>query len=160
MSDLIQSQEDTRPAVADGVLLRRSRPLLPMRCVMALLDIPEMKVEALIETGRLLWAWNVSLGASRRCLRVWYVSVIAYLQGTGQPTASEREILNSLFPHAALTLTAPEVERLLSVGNDHVRALIKRRALQCLNHPSPGPTGVAKISRASVWEFLKGRRVC
>lgn len=139
------------------------RPLLPMETAMVSLDLDEDAILGLIEQGKLLWAFNVaSPGARKRQPRIWARSLVHYVLRFPQPAApeySEASVIRSLLPHEKLVLTCPELRRLFCVSQGHIANLIRLRALEGLNDPHQGPSGVARVSRASVVDFLSKRRM-
>ena len=80
---------------------QRSKPLLPLRGVCSLIDGNEDQVLALIEEGKLAWAWNVALDPKRgRCreLRILPRCVADYLRGQTCPL-EWANVLRVLLPH-------------------------------------------------------------
>ena|SRR5579862_1274452 len=149
-----------RSATANLTAFCSNRPLVHVQTAMAALDKSEDQVLAMIESGKLLWAWNIaSKSAARRELRIWRASVLASLNDAPQPDSTEEEVLASLFPHPAPILTTPQVQRMLSASQCHVYRLIESGALQALNKAHGGRLGYVRVTRASVCDFLKLRRV-
>ena len=143
----------------DAIQLRSSRPMLPMGFVKLLLDCTEDKVLAMVECGELAWAWDIRHPkANRREVRVWYLSVICRSEGIAQPSATEDEVVFSLFPHDERELRAPEVQRMFCASQCHVQHLIDSGALRGTKG-KPGCAGAALVNRGSVLDFLKKRQI-
>src|ERR1035437_3554354 len=80
---------------------QRSKPLMPVRGVMSLVERNEDQVLALIEDGSLAWAFDVALDPKRghsKELRILPRCVADYLRG--QTCSLEwAEVLRMLLPH-------------------------------------------------------------
>ena len=139
---------------------QRSKPLLPIRGVVSLIDRNEDAVLALIEQGQIAWAWDVSLDGKRarsKELRVLPAAVANYM--TGRPCTLEwADVLGMLIPADARTLATPEVSRLLNASHTHVFALGGRKLLRHCSSWRTGPGGAARFSTESVVNFLRNRR--
>ena len=138
---------------------QRSKPLLPVRGVVSILDRNEDQVLALIEDGSLAWAWDVALNprsSHSRELRVLPAAVAAYLRGDAG-SFDWPDVFSLLVPNTP-TVLAREVSRVLNVSSTHVYALIRGRRLASCSAPKTGPLGSARIPTDSFAEFLKNRR--
>src|ERR1035437_4050283 len=94
---------------------QRSKPLMPVRGVMSLVERNEDQVLALIEDGSLAWAWDVALDPKRgRCreLRVLPGCVADYLRG--QTCSLEwADVLSLLLPHDESVILSRDITRVL-----------------------------------------------
>lgn len=117
----------------------------------------------LIESGLLSHAWDIrGPGAKRRSeIRVWRTSLVRFVNGIGPGPDSETEdvVLDSLFSHSRPELRSTELQRLLAASQNHIATLIESKCLTGLNPPSPGPNGYVRVTRSSVVEFLRARRI-
>ncbi|MHC1762793.1 MAG: hypothetical protein AB9869_00595 [Verrucomicrobiia bacterium] len=142
-----------------SVQLRSSRPMIPMELAMIILDCDEDQVLALVESGDLVFAWDIRTPRTRkREVRIWYLSLICQAEGIPQPLPEEKDVLFSLFPHDEPELRSPEVQRMLSISQGHVTRLIRSRAIRGTKG-RPGPSGVAIVNRASLMDWLHQRRI-
>jgi len=154
-----------RPVNQQPFVLQLSsrRPLVPLSVCMVLLDCSEDEVLQLVEAGDLRFAWDLrSRDATRRDISVWRSSVSEYVtSGPGQVRHSfiEAEVLESLFPHSRAEVKSTELQRMFSCSSTHIMELIRAGELDGLNEPGHGPDGFVRVTRASVVEFLKRRRV-
>ena len=92
----------------------------PLRGVMALVDKDENKVLELVETGALVWAWDVASvqkDGRKRELRVLPAALADYLKGV--PCELEWPDVFSLLTPDGPTITASEIARVLNVSSDH-----------------------------------------
>ena len=138
---------------------QRSKPLLPVRGVVSLVDRNEAQVLAMIEEGSLLWAFDVALDPkSGHCreLRVLPAAVAAYLRG--EACSFDWPDVFSLLVTDSPTVLAREVSHVLNVSSTHVYNLIGRKALVSCSRQKTGPFGSARIPTDSFAQFLKNRR--
>src|ERR1039457_5818270 len=95
---------------------QRSKPILPVRGVMSLVDKNEDQVLRLIEDGSLVWAFDVALDPKRgrrRELRVLPAAVADYLRG--QSCGLEwADVLRLLLPHDEPVILSREITRILN----------------------------------------------
>ena len=139
---------------------QRSKPLLPVRGVMSLVDLNEDQVVALIEDGQLAWAFDVALDPKRgrnRELRVMPAAVSAYLRG--QTCELEwAEVLRLLLPHDEPVILSKDIYRVLNVGSTHLYALARRKLIVPCSTWRRGPGGGGRFTTRSFVDFLTSRR--
>ena len=138
----------------------RGRPLLPIQGVMSLVAMTQDQALALIDEGKLLWAWDLGLQhkrARRRLLRVLPACVADFLVSR-ECLLEFQDVLSQLLPPTGAAVTVASVSMLLNVTNDFVYALASRGELKLLTRCRKGPGGSARISVPSFIEFLKQRR--
>jgi hypothetical protein len=177
------------------------RPLVPMRAVTMFLNLSPREVLALIEEGKLRWAFDIrTTNATRREIRVLRQSLFEFT-GLYSPQAAPRneteeflKIINLILPAGVIVpppvastppacprsffikmrlpsasfqkLTFPrepvlrgtEIARCFSCNNQHVHNLLGEKTLQSLNLRG-GPKASPLVTRASIIEFLKQRRM-
>jgi hypothetical protein len=149
------------PAMATPAMAprQRSKPLLPLRGVMALVDRNENRVWKLIETGEIAWAFDCALtqrDGRKRELRVLPAAVADYLKG--RPCELEwPEVFAVLLPDGP-TVVASEIARILNVSSDHVYHLIERKQIEARPIRRRGPGGSAPVPTTSFIKFLQKRR--
>lgn len=150
------------PAAAPAAAPRqRSKPLLPLRGVSALLDQGKGQVLELIEDGSLLWCWNVTLSPKdgrKRELRILPAAVADYL--SGRPCALEwPDVLRLLLPHEDPVILATDISRVLNISGTHLYNLARRKVLVPCSTWRPGPGGYARFPVKTFVDFLRARRV-
>src|ERR1039458_4670366 len=114
--------------VSPPATMQRSKPLLPVRGVMSLVDKNEVQVLSLIEDGKLAWEFDVSLLGPKRGrskeLRVRRAAVADYLRG--QACSLEwPEVLRLLLPHDEPMLLSRDITRILNVSGTHSGTFIQ-----------------------------------
>lgn len=126
---------------------------------MVLLDRDQDTVLEMIEDGHLAWAWDIrSPDAERREIRIWRSSLIAQLALVKQPDPGESFVLASILPHRT-EIRTPELQRIFMASQWLIQNLINLGAIKGLNSSSLGPNGFVRVSRESVINFLRNRRV-
>jgi hypothetical protein len=140
---------------------QRSKPLLPVRGVMSLIDRDEDQVLRLIEEGELAFAFDVASDPERgrnRELRILPACVADYLRG--QTSALEwADVLRLLLPHDEPILLGTEITRILNVCPTHTYALARRKLITPCSSWRRGRGGCGRFTAASFTKFLKARRV-
>jgi hypothetical protein len=141
-----------------AIQLPVSRPLIPLRAAMVLLDRGEDEVLALIDTGELSWAWDISSqDAERREVRIWRDSVLQFLSRSEEGnqrwtrmdlpapppsrqagTDEEERVLLAILPHSA-EVRSTTLQRLFTASQGHIQNLINAGLLTGLNDPRTGP---------------------
>ena len=158
-----------------------------MSAVMLYLDLKPRAVLALIESGKLRWAFDIrSESASARTVRVLRESLFEYtrLRPREKFYASEElefaELVKGVLPErqekktgAALRTSSPfakgrvptepalrgtEVARCFSCSASHINRLAREKTLRALNCPRRAKAPLL-ISRSSVIDFLRRRRI-
>jgi hypothetical protein len=139
---------------------QRSKPLLPVRGVMSLLDKNEDEVLRLIEDGQLAWAFDVALDPKRgrnRELRILPAAVSAYLRG--QTCELElADVLWMVLPHDEPVILSRDITRILNVCGTHTYALVRRKLIVPCSTWRRGRGGCGRFTTKSFIEFLKARR--
>jgi hypothetical protein len=150
--------------------------MVDMRTALALVGCNrDTDVFALIEDGRLRWAWDIALGESRRVVRILGYCISEFLSGEPAPAGTDAEefasMMQLLFPKQAamparagvvVTVRACEVARVFNCHEDHPYRLAQAGLLRLIpgRECHPGPDGSAWIDFNSVAKFLTDRRLC
>jgi hypothetical protein len=140
---------------------QRSKPLLPVRGVMSLVDKSEDQVLRLIEDGQLAWAFDVALDPKRgrnRELRILPAAVSAYLRGQ-TCSLDWSDVLPLLLPHDGPVILSKDITRILNVCGTHTYALARRKLIIPCSTWRRGRGGCGRFTSKSFIEFLKARRV-
>jgi len=149
------------PQWLPGQPQRRSKPLLPIRGVMSLVDKSEGWVLRRIEDGTLAWAWNVALDPKRgrnRELRILPACVGDYLRG--KPCSLEwADVLQLLLPNEGPEVLSTEITRILNVSGAHTYHLAHRKLIVACSTWHRGRGGCARFRAKSFIQFLRDRRV-
>lgn len=148
------------------------RPLLTVATASEALDRSSYEVIEWIESGKIRFAWNLSLRCfNKRTVRILAQSLAEAQRGQTAPRISEAEewgaVCQQIFPFisasngAVTTILAATLARRFNVKSQHVLALCRERTLRFAagTRCRRGPTGSPRIEFASVVEFLKQRRM-
>ena len=140
---------------------QRSKPLLPVRGVMSLIDRDEDQVLSMIEDGKLAWAWDVALDPKRgraRELRILPAAVACYLRG--QACSLEwADVLTLLLPHDGPDILSRDITRILNVSGTHTYHLARRKLIAPRSTWRRGHGECGRFAAKSFVEFLHARRV-
>lgn len=164
------------PAIPDlrdhfGATVRFHHPLLDLNAVKSALNLETYQATALIEEGKLRWAWNFSTSKRRREIRVLAHSVIAYQKRAELPKLNEDEEFNAVcdlvIPGSLIRVgivgsyRACMLARRLAVNVQTVNTLIRRGELKLLKMPHEvcGPNASPEIEATSIAAMLKRRRI-
>jgi hypothetical protein len=126
---------------------------------MSLIDRTKDQVFALIDEGKLRWAWDISLERERtrrRLLRVLPVCVDEFLDGRECQLEFE-DVAALLLPQSDRPLLAVDVYRALNVSETFLYMFIRRKELEAVSGWGQGRCGSAQVSRESVVRFLRRR---
>jgi hypothetical protein len=157
------------------------RPLMPLQAVMWRLDLDEPEVITLIDSGELLWAFDVRTPrAERPSVRVLTQSVEKYLAGfgggklpvsgnlnllgenfaAGDEEAEWLEVAAQILPDKQAIVTC-EIARALNCGRQMAHDLVNANQFRLMPGSviRRGPGGSPKIETASVAEWLRKRRM-
>ena|ERR1035437_6704982 len=140
---------------------QRSKPLLPVRGVVSIIDKSEDQVLALIEEGKLAWAWDVALAirrGHRREIRVLPATIADFLRGH-TCSLEWADVLRLLLPHDEPVILSSDIIRVLNISSTHLYALARRKQLAPCSTWRSGPRGGAQFPTKNFVGFLKARRV-
>ncbi len=145
-------------------LLRR--PMWHSCTVEECLDISRAKLNALIESGELAWAWNLGTGRARREIRILAHCVVEKQVGNLPTIGATRnlklpEVVNLILPKTRETLRCVELQRIFHSGPDLIHDLHAAGELKRLSEklPAKGPNSSPRFTRASLVKLLESRRV-
>jgi hypothetical protein len=172
----VRPQRATRPVAPEPPVPRpfdfgftASRPLVPLPAVLMFLNKRSPQVLALIEEGKLRWAFDIrTAGAATREIRVLRQSLFEYTRlcvpDENLDESDEREfagVVDLILPADkpdGLALRGTEVARCFSCTPQHVLNLVREKSLRAVDAPRKAHVS-PPIVRASVVEFLKKRRM-
>jgi hypothetical protein len=138
---------------------QRSKPLLPVRGVMSLIDVDEDQVLRMVEEGELDWAWDVSSDPKRahsKELRILPACVAAHLRGESR-SLEWADVLRLLVPEGPVILSK-NISRILNVSSTHLYNLARRKQIVPCSSWRSGPDGCARFPVKSLVQFLQTRR--
>ena len=154
----VVAQPAPQPALVER---QRSKPLLPVRGVMSLVDKNEDQVLRLIDDGQLAWAFDVALDPKRGRnleLRILPAAVSAYLRG--QTCELEwADVLRLLLPHDEPVIFSTDITRILNVCGSHTYHLASRKLITSCSTHRRWRGGRGHFTTKSFINFLKERRV-
>ena len=137
---------------------RRGKPLLPVRGVCSLVDLDENRTLALIEEGKIAWAWNFATERARaKELRVLPAAVADYMRGQAC-SLKWPDVLALVVPHGGTEFTSTEITRALNVSGEHFYNLVRAKVLAPCSGWCRGPRGHARVLRKTLVSFLESRR--
>ena len=148
------------------------RPLVNLWTAVAALDRSQNEVIALIEDGKLRYAWNIASRASgHREIRILTQSLVEFQSSQRLPPVPPDEefqrVVKLIFPAVsykngvAASVCATTITKRFSAGSQHVLALADEGSLRFVKDAvrRRGPNGSPAIEFASVVQFLKQRRM-
>lgn len=145
-------------------LLRR--PLWHPCTVEECLDISRIKLNALIESGELPWAWNLGNGPARKEIRILAHCVVEKVVGPLAQIGSTRnlklpEVIGLILPQRRESLRCIELQRLFHVSPDLVHFLHSAGEIDRVKEklPTTGPNASPRFTRASLAKMLERRRI-
>jgi len=134
-------------------------PMIPIRGAASLLSCDAGKVMQMVESGQLLYAWDLSLDPARaksKEIRVLFDCVSDVKMGVGREFTWQ-DVKNRLLPEDKEHLAASEIIWILNVSHPHVYNLIKRGELQATRKWKRGRDNGARIRTDSFNRFLMRR---
>lgn len=136
------------------------RPMVPIEAAIVLLNRDYDSIVGMVDAGELPWAWDIrSEGAKRREIRVWRDNLLDVMSGATSLTGDEGVVLDSLIGHKRDEVRSPELQRIFSCSHNHIFELLDDKLITATKAQTLGVNGFARISRVSVFDFLRARRV-
>ncbi len=133
--------------------------LVSVETCRAMLGQSEDVIVALVEEGKLRFAFNLAVNSrSRRLLRVLSLSLLDQAGGTDTQPAALEAAIRYILPGSSPELHASWLARKLNVSPTHVYRMIDTRCIQDASPRTRKVTGDRSTTRASVVQFLKDRR--
>jgi hypothetical protein len=139
-----------------------SRPLWSARSAAAFLDLKYSQVMAKIQSGELLWAFNIGLGRHAE-VRIFSACVVELKLGEIAKIGPTRKlylkrVIDLILPQRDVRST--ELKRLLSIEQQHVYRLAEKYFVVTRKpKQADGPHSFTVFSRASIAKFLAARRI-
>lgn len=143
--------------------------MLCLKTVQALLDRDEDSVLSLIEMGLIRWAFDLAApGADRRMLYVYRGSLLDYGHGRHLQADYYRldeqkiwpEVFKEILGGSDAHLSIRRLANRFTCSSTHLYRLVEAGCLQPLSPQwRRGPLGGALITRASIEQFLRARRL-
>ena len=134
--------------------LFRSRPLIPLKACMVVLDLNEDQVLAQIEDGTLEYAWNIArASANRREVRVWRGSLLK------EPPQPEEAVYRSLFHPRRIS--SVELARTWTCSGSHIKGLVADGLITGPRDSTArsGTNSMHRFEPEVLCRFLKARRI-
>lgn len=166
----------TMPTSSSLPQLSFALPVVNLWTAVAATGARQDEVLAMIQDGRLLYAWDIgSRSSGKQLVRILARSIADFQQGRTASLASRmragaeefNQVLKELFPavsykpHGPATIRAATFTRRLCASHDHVLGLCREGSLRFAKGTkcTTGPHGSPEIEFASVVEFLRQRRI-
>ena len=135
-----------------------ARPLIKLSSCVDFFDRDYDTLIIDVENQQLRFAWDIAApGATRREVRVWRGSAMAFCQNQPVPKISEEEVYKLILPNRDIRST--ELERIFSCKHQLIYQLSD--LLEIVRGPTQakGPMSYTIFSRPSILEFLRKRRM-
>lgn len=142
------------------------RPLMHPSVAEECLDLSRFKLNALIESGELPWAWNLGNGPARKEVRILALCVVERATGPITAISATRnlrlpEVINLILPQKRESLRCVELQRLFHAGPDlihdlHAAGELKRVAEKL---PASGPNSSPRFTITSLVKMLERRLI-
>lgn len=135
--------------------------MLPVRGAASVIDKTPDEILALIDTGELLWVFDISLEperARKREIRILPEAIADFADGR-KSSLTWAQVFGLLVPHGEPVLGGAEIECCLNCSDLHLSKLAERKLLNRCERGRPVPGGDAKYTRNSLEKFLADRRV-
>jgi hypothetical protein len=136
--------------------LQFKRPLIDICAAVAVLDMSRDQIVELVEDGTLEWSFNVGLSTRRRCIRILSESVTRFLQ-VRRDAMDFQTVFATILPGQSETTLASKIARAFNVDAYLIIRLLRAGLLKKVGQTVGRQT--ASVTRQSVREFLKARRV-
>jgi hypothetical protein len=145
----------------------RQHPLCRPEMVEDCLGITRNRLNALIESGKIAWAWNVGLGSKRRELRILGQSIVEYQGGAIDRIGATKNLnlpgVMALILPKRNEIRGTEIQKILCISADAIRKLHEAGEIKTVSHsaarPTGGPNSSPHFSRKSLVGFFSKRRV-
>jgi hypothetical protein len=122
----------------------------------SVLGCHENYVVDLVETGRLLWAFDLGSTLRTREIRVLPQCVDDF-QAERECDLEWEQVAKLVTPHDKPLVTSLEIQRSCNVTSTHVSTLIGQKQLKQVRKGRTGPGNSAILTSASFLEFLRKR---
>lgn len=147
----------------DGSRLTFRRPMLGMNAAKAVTGFSEDGVMAEIHGGKIKWAFNLAVTPDRQFVFVLTRSLVCFLYpDLAQPETID-QVAETVLPATSQitgTLRGTELQHAFNVTSEHVLNLIRAGLLKKVGALwRSGPGGSPTITRSSIVQFLKTRRI-
>jgi hypothetical protein len=127
------------------------------------LNVTSDQVRGLIDDGRLLFAWDLSVKQTRPLIRIWAQSILDYVSQTAPPKhlPSLADVLDQIFPNHGAKILANEISRRAGCDPEHVTNLWRAGLLRKASGSGcrSGRNGSPLIDFASLTEFFQERQL-
>jgi hypothetical protein len=135
-----------------------ARPLIKLSSCVDFFDRDYDTLIIDVENQQLRFAWDIAApGATRREVRVWRGSAMAFCQNQPVPKISEEEVYKLILPNRDIRST--ELEKIFSCGHNHIAVLSPSFEVVREKTQATGPKSFTLFSRPSILEFLRKRRM-
>lgn len=134
--------------------------LVSIETCRAMLGQSEDVIVALVEEGKLRFAFNLAVNCRRRrLLRVLSLSLLDHAGGTDTQPAALEAAIRYILPGSSPELHASWLARKLNVSPSTIYNMLDAQCIQDVSPRNRKVTGERLSTRASVVQFLTERRV-
>jgi hypothetical protein len=139
------------------ILVPLKRPLVCVSTACAVLACTnEDAVLALVDSGKLRWAFNIASRGSRRVLRIFAGSLADYVAGR-KLDEDFNKVLATILPGHSERIRGANLARMLLCSREHVKHLLAGREFAGSVTQKAGPNSSPEITRVSILKFLRSR---
>lgn len=139
--------------------LQLRRPLVTVEMARTALDKGEDEILAMIESGKLKFAFNLAAPNSRRRLvRILSLSLLDAVNATSSQPSALGDAVRYIMPGSSETVRASTLARATNTSSTHIGGLIEQSCLQKVR-PGTFAKDSPLISRSSAVKFLTLRRI-
>lgn len=142
------------------------RPLMHPCTAEECLDVSRLRLNTMVECGELPWAWDFSMGTTRKEMRLLAHCVVEKATGTITaigPTKNLNlpEVLMLVLPQRRQSLRGIELQKLFRVGHDHINHLHAAGEITKISEklPAVGPNASPRYTRESLVNLPTKRRL-
>lgn len=144
------------------------RPLMCPEAVEEVLDIGRVRLNALIDCGKLPWAWDFSaIGGHSKEVRILSACVVELAAGSPVPAVGATRnldlaaVINLVIPQKRESLRGIELQRWFHLSADWFHDMRANGELEWIPEtlPKTGPKASPRFTRESVSRLLERRRI-
>lgn len=148
-----------KPQLQLDLRIPSRRPLLPMKAAMVFLDRNEDDVLALIQTGKIKWAFDLHCNGSKAHVHIYKGSAIAYRENRPEMEHDTIDVVIHTILGKRDPVRGVELKNLFSCDQKHIANLLAAGFLQ-RDPRSPSTNNHSPlITRSSIVALLKSRRI-
>ena len=142
------------------------RPLITTDTAEDCLDVSPRSLLAMIEQGKIFWAWDFGSRGTRKEIRILAHSVVEQITGPFPAIGATKnlnlpEVVGLILPQTRESMRGAELQRLFHVSTGLINKLSRTGEIKRIpeNLPKTGPNASPRFKRASLVKLLEKRRI-